>query len=111
MHPDLQAIVDADRAARREVETARQRLAARIQAERDRLQVEHAQAGAAARARLDATIGTIATDTSARVEAHRAARAAFRERRKARADAVAPAAINEYVSLIRGDRQTRGAAS
>ena len=103
MHEDLQSIVAADLAARRDLEDVKQRLAARHENERARLQAARAAAGAAARARLDADVRAVEEDGRTGIEKRRAARAALRARRRELAGTVEAAAIAAYVRILRGD--------
>ena len=102
MHPDLQAIIDADRAAREDVDRVRTRLDARHEEERQRLETERAHDAVVGQAALDAAVAATASASAARIEARRTARAAERTRRAQRAEAAVSDGIAAYLSVIRG---------
>jgi len=103
MHEDLQSIVAADLAARRDLEDVKQRLTARHETERARLQAARAAAGAAVRARLDAEVRAVEEDARTGIENRRAVRATLRARRREVAGTAEAAAIAAYVRILRGD--------
>jgi hypothetical protein len=109
MHEDLQSIVAADLAARRDLDDLTARLAARLEAERVRLEGTRAAAAAGAAARLDAEVAGVDAAARAVVAARRAARDARRASRRSLADGAADAAVAAYLEIVRrasgrGDR-------
>lgn len=102
MHAELQAIIAADLATRRDIEAVTQRLAARHEAERARLEAARDAAAAEGRARLEADLRAAESEGRARIEARRAASAALRARRRRLADAATASAIAAYVRVLRG---------
>jgi len=103
MHEDLQSIVAADLAARRDLEDVKQRLTVRHEAEHARLQAVRDAAGAAARARLEARVQAVEHESRSGIENRRAVRAALGARRRELAGEAEVAAIAAYVRILRGD--------
>jgi hypothetical protein len=110
MHPDLDAIVAADVAARRDVDGLKQTLAEREAAERARQRAGREASAAEARARLEADVAAIQAEGRAALDARRAAKALVRAERLARADKATAAAVASYVRIVRG-AATRGPGS
>ena len=108
MHPDLDAIVAADAAARGEVEAATQRLAGREAAARERLMRSREASAAAARAQLDAEVERVQAEGRAAIDARRAARQARRDRQREQARPMTAAAVAAYVAIVRGGPSAGG---
>lgn len=101
-HPDLASIVEADRAARRDVENARARLVAREAADLQQLAAAHEAAVATARADLERDLEAIDAAARQRTQERTAKRERVREDRRARAGEAIDAAAADYVRIIRG---------
>ena len=102
MHPDLASIIEADEAARRELDAANGRLAAQHARERDRLAAEYADGEQKARAALDAAVREIDDAGARKLQEHRHERDTAQARRGERAQSATAAAIAAYVNIIRG---------
>jgi hypothetical protein len=100
--PDLAEIVKADRAAARELDAAAGVLAARLQTERDRLASERTARQTESRLRADSEVSRLEADGHARVDAHRATRAAERDVHRVRAASAVQAAVDAYVTIVAG---------
>jgi hypothetical protein len=107
---EIDEIVAADRAASREIDGVKETLAARLQAERARLDEEHAAGLRAARQRADDEAARLEREGQARLDTRRRARAAEREAVRARAAAALPEAIAAYVAIVKGEGSGGGAA-
>jgi hypothetical protein len=101
-HPELALIVEADRAARRDVETAHARLVAREAADLQQLAAAHEAAVAAARADLERELEAIDAAARQRTQVRTAAREKLRQERRARAREAIDAAAADYVRIVRG---------
>lgn len=104
MHPDLEAIVAADAAARRDVDGMKRRLAEREALERTRLQTAREAAIASARAALEAEVRAIASAGQATIDARRIARKARSDDRRERAQKASASAVAAYVRIVRGEK-------
>lgn len=102
-HPHLASIVEADRAARRDVENARARLVAREAADLQQLAAAHEAAVAAARADLERELAAIDAAARQRTLERTAERERLREDRRARAREAIDAAAADYVRIVRGN--------
>jgi hypothetical protein len=102
---EIDDIVAADRSASREIDGVRESLAGRVQAERDRLAREQAEALAAAERQVEAEASRLEREGRARIETRRAARAGARAAVAARTAAAVPHAIEAYVAILKtGER-------
>jgi hypothetical protein len=106
MHEDLRSIVAADLAARRDLEALKERLAARHEAERARLQAVRDAAGAVAAARLESQLQAVDAEGRVAINARRTARAARGARRRERADGATASAIAAYVEVLREEGES-----
>jgi hypothetical protein len=100
--PEIEAIVVADRAAQREIDAVKSRLADRLRSERERLDEARAARRSADQARIEAEALALERDGRERADARRKARAAVRDTRRARAAAALPAAIAAYLAVVGG---------
>lgn len=100
MTPEIEAIVAADRAARREIDAVAAQLAARVRAERERLQEARLAQLSAVQACIEQDASALEREARLRVEARRLARAAAREARRERAASAREAAIAAYVAIL-----------
>jgi hypothetical protein len=98
--PDIDAIVTADRAAQREIESVRARLDERVRLERERLERDRAAEKAAADARVEAEAAAVERESLTGTERRRADRVAARAARRARAADAVPAAVSTYVAIV-----------
>jgi hypothetical protein len=103
MHPDLDAIVEADAAAAREVAAAEARLTAAEAGLRDTLARAAADAESDAKRRLDAAVAEVERTAQAHAGARRDARTAQRFARERQASGAVPAAIATYLRIVLGD--------
>ena len=108
MSADLLAIVEADEAARRDVESASARLAAQVDLERARIAAAAADADARAGREHEAALARIADEARDWAEARSAAREAERARRRARSAAVMSEAVAAYVRIVGEARASEG---
>jgi hypothetical protein len=102
MHPDLDAIVEADAAAAREVAAARARLTAAETALRDTLAQAAADAEREAKRRLDAAVADVERTAQSRASSRREARAAQHLARERQAAGAVPAAVATYLRIVLG---------
>ena len=102
LHPELASIIEADRAARRDVENARARLVAREAADLQRLAEARDGAFAAARAQLERELEAIDAATRQRVHLRSVERERLRDARRVRAREALDAAAADYIRILRG---------
>jgi hypothetical protein len=105
--PDIEAIVTADRAAQREIESVQARVDERVRLERQRLERDRDAEKAAADARVDAEAAALERESLARTERRRVDRVALRDARRARAADAMPAAVSAYVAIVSGRERER----
>jgi hypothetical protein len=102
VHPDLQAILEADERARDAVAQAERELALSLRRARDEADAARDEARRAAAAALDASVRAIDEEAARAIGAARSARDARRARRCREADAALAAGVEAYLRTVCG---------